>query len=261
MSKGINEIDENLIKWRNGTGVVILRKLKSIILWILSIIFIVILTIGIFILISVLQEKLLVPKDYIMWIFRYPVSRLIFIYEFFIILGFLSIFSKNLRETKEIKDTSKNNSFLKWNKKLVLITFVTFNIVLLYTIITAVTVITNNKIINYSFLYPNGKEYSYNDIAKIQTGVYGKKRNILFRHTKGDFFYILELKNGTKIDLTDVGGVKNDIDERFIIEKIDIKLVHMGIPKESSMQNFKYCTEDLDKIYTDKIKNIIKNTR
>ncbi|XRG80158.1 hypothetical protein V5E38_07590 [Rossellomorea sp. GAMAL-10_SWC] len=91
--------------------------------------------------------------------------------------------------------------------------------------------------------------------------MYGKKRNILFRHTKGEFFYIFELKNGTKIDLTEVGGVKNEIDERFIIEKIDIKLVHIGIPKESSMQNFKYCTEDLDKIYTDKIRNILKNTR
>jgi len=135
---------------------------------------------------------------------------------------------------------------------------------MLYTIITAVTVITNNKIINYSFLYPNGKEYSYSDISKINTGVYGKKRNILFRHTKGEFFYILEFKNGTKIDLTEVGGVggvKNEVDERFIIEKLDIKLVNMGIPKESSMQNFKYCTEDLDKIYTDKIRNILKNTK
>ncbi|MFF2878563.1 hypothetical protein ACFVR2_19810 [Gottfriedia sp. NPDC057991] len=238
-----------------------MKKLKAIILWILLIIFIVILTIGIMFLISVIQEKLLVPKDYIMWIFKYPVSRLVFVYELYIILGLPYIFSKNLRKSIGIADRSKKISFLKRNKKVVLITFVTLNILLLYTIITAVTVITNNKIINYSFLYPNGKEYSYNDISKIKTGVYGKKRNILFRHTKGEFFYILELKNGTKIDLTEVGGVKNEIDERFIIEKIDIKLVRMGIPKESSMQNFKYCTEDLDKIYTDKIRNILKNTR
>jgi hypothetical protein len=34
----------------------------------------------------------------------------------------------------------------------------------------------------------------------------------------------------------------------------------MRINKISSMDNFEYCTEHLDKMYTDKIRNILLNT-
>ena len=55
--------------------------------------------------------------------------------------------------------------------------------------------------------------------------------------------------------------VINGEDERFIIEKLDIQYVNMGIHKVSSIDNFEYCTEDLDKIYTDKIRNILLNIK
>lgn len=229
-----------------------LKKLKSII----SFITIIILTIGIYILIVAIQEKLFVPQEYIMWIFKYPANRLVFIYIFYLIFGFFYIFFMDFR--KWLGTTFKSS------KRKLLSIFIIFNIVLFYIVISSVTVITNNKIIDYSFHSSEGREYSYNDVVKINTGVYGKKKLYLpsfFAHySKGDFFYIIELEDGTKIDLAELGGVKNDEHPYFIIEELDIQFVKMDIPKVLSMENFKYSTEHLDKVYTDKIRNILENT-
>ncbi|MCY6354941.1 hypothetical protein [Clostridium sp. ZS2-4] len=234
-----------------------MKKLKAIIILILSLICIIILSVGSFVLIGAIQAKLFLPKEYIMWIFKSPSLRLVFIYEWYIIFGFAYIFSKDLRAFILWVINSKQ-SFIKRHKMSFIFTFVILNIVLMYTILYNVTVITNNKIINYTFLSPQGKEYGYNDIVKIDTGVYGKKQ---YTHSKGDFYYIIQLNDGTKIDLTEMGGAKNDDDPRFIIEKLDSQYVNMGISKVSSMDNFEYCTKHLDKIYTDKIRNILVNIK
>jgi hypothetical protein len=197
-----------------------------------------------------------------MWIFKYPASRLIFIYQLYLIFGFFYIFHKDFIKTSfGIERNRAKNSIFKRYKKLFLSTFITFNIVLTYAIIISVTVITNHKIIDHSFFTPQGKEYSYTDVVKIDTGVYGKKLYFPFTHAKGEFFYVIELNDGTRIDLNEIGGAKKDVDHRSIIEELDIELVNMGIPKESSMKNFEYATEHLDEIYTDKIRNILENTK
>jgi hypothetical protein len=59
----------------------------------------------------------------------------------------------------------------------------------------------------------------------------------------------------------DVRGTKQDVDERFIIEKLDTQFVNIGIHKVSSMENFEYSKKNLAKIYTDKIRNILENTK
>lgn len=177
------------------------------------------------------------------------------IFEIYLFIGFFYLFNKDLSEIW------RNGRLFKKYRKLVIAAFFTFNVVLIYTIISAVAVITHDKIIDYSFLSPQGREYSLVEIVKINTGVYGKGRPSLFKHSKGDFFYIIELNDGTKIDLTQVGGVKNDEDERFVIEKLDIQFVNMGIPKESSMKNFEYSKKGLAKVYTDKIRNILENMK
>ncbi|WP_026568507.1 hypothetical protein [Bacillus sp. UNC41MFS5] len=232
-----------------------MKLLKEVILRVLAIIALFLISIGIFILLSIIQETVFVPKDYIIWIFKRPYSGLVIVYEIYLIGLFFYVFYKDLR------DTWRNGRLFKKYRKPVLTAFITFNIVLLYTITSAVAVVTKDKIINYSFFSPQGREYSYNDIVKIKTGVYSKGRPSLFKQSKGDFFYTIELNDGTKIDLTDVGGVKNDEDERFVIEKLDRQLVNMDIQKESSMKNFEYTKKDLAKIYTDKIRNILENTK
>ncbi|NHM32915.1 hypothetical protein [Neobacillus terrae] len=159
---------------------------------------------------------------------------------------------------QEFFNGSKGQIFKKYRKELLSV-FLIINILLFYLIVTDVAVVTKKKIIVFSFHYPQGREYSYCDIKKISTGIYGKKEFLPKFHSKGDFFYIIELKNGQKIDLADVGGVNHDKDERFVIEDLDKKLVKMNIPKEASMRNFQYAEKELAKIYTDKIESIIKN--
>jgi hypothetical protein len=225
------------------------KRLLRFIYVLLSFIIIFIVTIAIFAFIQWLQAKLFVPKNYIMWVVKPPVSRFVFIYEIYLFFGYFYFFKKDFKEAFLC--------FYKRNRNKFLLIFTIVNIVLLYAVLANVTVITNSKIIDYSFLTPQGKVYRYSDIVKINTGVYGKGQ--ILGHSKGDFYYIVEFKDGKKVDwANNIGAAKNDIDERFVLDKLDKRLVNMGIPKKSSMANFKYTIKSLDKIYTDKIKSILK---
>lgn len=228
-----------------------MKKLKSIVGIILIAIISLILTLGIFVLTSIIQTKLFVPEDYMIWILKSPYSRLGLVFQYLITFILFDIFNK---EGKFF--TSWLNSSMKKYKKPLILTFLLLNIILIYTIIFNVTVIADNKIIDYRFLSPRGNEYTFNDIKEINTGVYGKEG---ITYSKGDFYYIVELNDGVKIDLAEIGGTKNDEDHRFIIEKLDIQYVNMGISKISSMDNFEYSSEHLDTIYTDRIRNILEN--
>lgn len=63
-----------------------------------------------------------------------------------------------------------------------------------------------------------------------------------------------------ELHLNRVGGTKDDEHDFFVIRRIDDKLVNRGTLKVSSMENFELTTKDLDKIYTDKIQDILQNT-
>ncbi len=236
-----------------------MKILKKIVLWLFFIIAIFILTISFFALISAIQRKMFLHEEYILWIFKSPFSSLIFIYELYFVLGFSYIFSKDLRWIiKEV--VNSKNGFIKRHKIIFISVFTVLNIVLIYTILFNVTVIGSNKIINYTFLSPSGKEYTYKDIVKIEAGIYGKKQSFPSIQSKGDFYYIIQLNDGVRIDLNnEVGGTKDNGDPRFVLEKLDKEYVDMGIPKVASMKNFEYTTKNLDKIYSDKIKNILEN--
>lgn len=130
----------------------ILKLSSRIVLWILSFIGIIILFCGFEYLIGVIQAKLFLPKEYIMWVVKYPFSYLIFIYEVYTILAFIYIFNKNLRGVVNFR-----KSFIKKHK----IPFITFNLVVFYVLLYNVAVVTSNKIIDYTALSPLGKQYSY----------------------------------------------------------------------------------------------------
>lgn len=242
-----------------------MKVFKAIIFGILSLVGTVILILGSLSLILAIQSKLFLPHEYIMSVFKYPISNLLFVY---IMLGFYYITDKLFHILN--KDSKKNSNSKRFfpnnNKKPFLTTFVILNIVLIYAILVNVTVITNNKIIDHTFLSPQGIEYGFNDIIKIDTGVYGKTKHSVFPHySKGDFYYIIQLNNGTKINLIDEFPVTNFDDPAYhlysSIEKLDTQYINMVIPKISSMDNFKYCTQNLDKIYTQKIQNILLNVK
>lgn len=238
-----------------------MRILKKLVFWLLFIIAIFILTISFFALIGAIQRKMFFHEGYVLWIFKTPFSSLIFIYEFYFIFGFSYIFSKNFRwVVKEV--VNSKNDFIRRYKTILIPAFTVLNIVLIYTILFNVTAIGSDKIINYTFSSPKGKEYTYKDIVKIEAGIHGEKKSFPSLQSKGDFYYIIQLNDGIKIDLNnEVSGTKDNEDPRFVIEKLDKEYVDMGISKVASMKNFEYTTKSLDKIYTDKIKNILENIK
>lgn len=180
-----------------------MKVFKAIIFGILSLVGTVILILGSLSLILAIQSKLFLPHEYIMSVFKYhkyPISILLFGYIMFVFQYVIDkiyhIFNKDLR-----RNINSEKSFINNHKITFLTTFVLLNIVLIYAILVNVTVITNNKIIDHTFLAPQGIEYGFNNIVKIDTGVYGKIQYSTFPHySKGDFYYIIQLNNGTKIN-------------------------------------------------------------
>jgi hypothetical protein len=222
-------------------------KISKIVFWVLSLIFAIVFFLGIMILLSFIQQKLFLPPDYIMWTSNYPISRLVFLFELYLIpLFFKQSFIVQL---------------VRRHKKL----FVFANLILIYALMLNVSVITNNSIINHTFLLPKGKVYHYTDIVRIDTGVYEKKQYLpfvnLFTHSKGEFYYILTLKDGITIDLNDVGRTIDDKDVYEVFEEIDKSLVDRGITKTSNVESFQYFDKNIAKVYADRIEHILTNLK
>jgi hypothetical protein len=244
-------------------GVVKMKIIKPIIFIVFSFIALIVLPIVIFILIALIQSIIFTPNNYEIWVVKNPINRLPLIYQVYVILILFYVSKKVFfNPSKTVNTPSKRNIFTKKKKRVILSIFAILNIFLIYTIIFNVTVITKNKIVNYSFFSPLGKVYGYHDIVKINAGIYGKAFYFPFTHSEGEFFYNIELHDGTKINLNEEGGAMgNDADYYSIIENLDKQFVNMDIPKVSSMQNFVYATQSLDKTYTDEIRRILENTR
>lgn len=224
---------------------ILVKGLLRILLLILA----VVLFIGVLFLLSLIQGKVFLPREYILWTFNYPVSRLIFIFELYLVV-FL-VFKGCLLAFL---------SFAKRNKKWFYPTFALANLVLIYALLFNVSVITKNSIVDHTFLIPQGKVYRYSDIASIDTGVYGRKLSLPFTHSTGEFYYTLTLKDGVTVNLNDsVGGTKNDQDVYEVFEELDDTFVNMGIKKTASMDNLELLEKHLDKKYSDRIKNVLTN--
>ncbi|MGD6781434.1 MULTISPECIES: hypothetical protein [Bacillaceae] len=221
-----------------------------VLVYILGSILVLILSFFIFLLIGYLQYTLFVPNDYVLWVFKYPYSRFIIVIVFYLFLVFFYFFFKKNRG--KVSATKKRKNI--WTA------FIILNIIGFYIIFTSVTVVTEEKIIDHSFLHPQGEEYDFKDIVKIEAGVRGNRYYFPFTHNRGDFYYKIQLMNGKIIDLNDeASGYDEENDHpTFVLNKLDARLVDMGITKESSMDNFHYTTESLDRMYTDQIKNILE---
>jgi hypothetical protein len=58
---------------------------------------VIILSAGIFAVISFIQEKLFIPNNSLIWYIKPPASRLVFIYEIYLIFGVFLLLSKDLK--------------------------------------------------------------------------------------------------------------------------------------------------------------------
>ena len=198
-----------------------------------------VLTVGLGALIWFLQLRLIVQDDYLIYIFKYPYLAIIFLFEIQFIIIFFGFILKEQYNIFHL--------FKKHYIKVVLANWVAF-----YLCITGISVITDNGIKDYSFYNVNGTQYSFDDVKYIDTGFQGERA---FLTRKGDFYYVLALENGMKINLDECSAESNDTYSE--IEKIDKKLMDMGIQKFSSDKYIEKC--DLDKDIVDQFKRIIEN--
>ena len=106
----------------------------------LRIVLVFVLTIALFAFLSFIQEKLFLPEDYIICVVKSPASWLPLLFELYFIILFF-------RRTELL-------SFVKKHKKLFYPCFIVLNLILIYAFLFNVTVITSNKIIDYTFFSP-----------------------------------------------------------------------------------------------------------
>jgi hypothetical protein len=190
------------------------------------------------------QNQLFVPKDFLICTFNSPMRSLIFVIYILLDLFIYSLWKLLFK---------KNNENYRFKKKC-RITISIITAILIYIRITSVSIFTDEKIINHSFLHPKAQVYTYKDITSVQAGIYGNR--IPFVRYKGDFYYIITLKDGIKINLMDIGVEKSD-DSYSQVERIDKIIMSFGAKKESSAENIKLMK--LDKVYIDRFKRIIEN--
>lgn len=219
----------------------VLRKISTILLLVIAILFFDILCA---IVLSFIQQLLFVPKSYLICTFDSPEKYLVFvlllIVDVFVYLLWRRLFDKD----------SRPNRFKKKYWSIVAV----FIVLTLYMQITSISVFTDKEIIRHSFYHPFAEEYTYKDIVSVDTGAYGDY--IPHIRQKGDFYYIIRFKDGTTINLMDIGDESSD-DTYSQVEHIDKIVMSYGAKKVSSENNIQF--SNLDKIYIDRFKRIIEN--
>lgn len=226
------------------------KKVKGAFSVFITSIFIIILTISIFVGIGALQETIFVPKDYLMFMFKPPYSYFVFFFEIELMAILVS------RIYKRVKNVDLKWTMELWDfaKKHIIVTIL-LNVLLLYMCITGITVVTENKITDYNFYNPMGKEYSYSDISKVEAGFKGKKLGI-FPKNAGDFYYIVTFKDGKEINFYQASSSFEDT--YLELEIFDKLIVDNGrAEKIASKENYELC--DFDQRYVDRFLRIIDN--
>lgn len=198
-------------------------------------------------------SSLLKSKESIFWVAGERFN-LLFLFEGILILYFPSLMQL-LRKKKYKTVNLKMQKIVKYLWGL----FVCIISILIYIIVTDSTYITNEHIVHRSFLNPTGTIYTYQEVNKIETGFYGKKR--FLGSSKGTFYYCITLKDGTRIDLNNQISVDTDKIEDYEtykeIENVDNKMMHLGIEKISSTESIEF--NHLDERYKKRFLRIINN--
>ena len=163
----------------------LLSYIISFIFYILLIAVLVIVFLAFYIGISLIQEKLFTKGEYIIYLTKYPYSYLVFV---IMVLVAIKIGMMMLKKEKLFSKEKELSLWRKFDKFLMLAI-----IPLIYIVVTSVVVVTEEGIYDYSFYNLKGDKYTFSDVEYVNTGFVDYGRN------KGEFFYNIELKNGTKL--------------------------------------------------------------
>lgn len=233
----------------------VLKLLGKSLVFILSLILAVVLTMMLFLVMSKLQEALLLPGDYLYWILKAPYSYLFLFWEIEIIALFSFVLSRNFRSAATYVAARLSQLFRNWRPH-AKGALAVLNALVLYLMLVNISVLTAEGITDHSTFKPQGVFIPYESIVSIDAGVSGVKReNLSFQ---GEFYYKVTLSDGRVLNLADMGGSSTEEDFRFVLDRLDEKLRTYGIPKKTSLENLPHLTESLDPIYVDAIGKILR---
>ena len=225
----------------------LLSHIMSFIFYILLIAVAVIAFLIFYIGISLIQEKLFIKGEYIIYLIKYPYSYLLFVIMIIVASKIGVIISKK----EKLSSKDQELSLLRKFDKFVMLAIIP----LIYIVLTSVVVVTEEGIYDYSFYNLKGDKYTFSDVEYVNTGFVDSGRN------KGEFFYNIELKNGTKLKLAHPSMTQpsETYDDDSWQEYVDIDeyIMNSGAKKDSSEKGSKYV--QMDKIYVDKLLNVIRN--
>lgn len=225
----------------------LLSYIISFIFYILLIAVLVIAFLAFYIGISLIQEKLFTKGEYIIYLIKYPYSYLVFV---IMVLVAIKIGMMMLKKEKLFSKEKELSLWRKFDKFLMLAI-----IPLIYIVVTSVVVVTEEGIYDYSFYNLKGDKYTFSDVEYVNTGFVDYGRN------KGEFFYNIELKNGTKLRLAypSMHQLSEKYEDDTWQEYVDIDeyIMNSGAKKDSSEKGSKYV--QMDKVYVDKLLKVIRN--
>ena len=230
---------------KRNTALDFVNHIVSFIFYILLIAVLVIAFLGFCMVIELLQQKLFIKEEYLIYLIKYPYSYLLFVILAIVASKIGMLFSG------EEKFFSTNKGLSLWLKfdKFMILTIIP----LIYIILTSVVVVTEDGIYDYSFYNLKGNKYSFSDVEYVNTGFVdsGKK--------KGEFFYNIEFKNGKKLRLAypslATPSEKYDSWQEYV--DIDEYIMNSGAKKDSNEEGSKYVK--MDKIYVDKLLHVVRN--
>lgn len=226
-----------------------MKVIKRMILLILVLIGMVVFNILMMAMLLILQELILVPKDYLIWTVNSPTYPLVFI-----LIGLLDTYILLTlgRFIKLFKSPFSDKVLLLMNTHKKAMGFV--GLVILYIVFFNVTSVTETEIMHRTFYNPIGTGYEYSDVRTVETGVHLDTKR--FSNHERTFYYIINLQDGTRVDLNGSGGEKGD-DSYGMIEYVDEKLMNMNVKKVSSLNHIEGVA--LDQYYIDRFIRIIEN--
>ncbi|MCC5912228.1 MAG: hypothetical protein JJT76_17575 [Clostridiaceae bacterium] len=202
--------------------------------------------------IGTVQSFVFVPEDFIMWTVGGSTPVLA--------LGSFSLFLIYLTNRKKINSFIRVSKVVKRHQKTIIAILLGFFIITGYYMFTNVSVISSDKIVTHGFFHPQGREYSLSDIEALHTGLYN--RTIPFTpRQKGEFYYIVELKDGNKINLAEVGGIEDNEDSWLTFMELDQLFTELDVVKTVDAKDFDLHLTNLAPIYRDRIQNIFDNVK
>ncbi len=220
----------------------------------------IIITLMAFVGITVLQEKVFLPED---WLFCEMDPRLMVLFIVTLMIPILMVLAQGANYLDRSGKWDSGKYAFDWayelcrHKRIVLVLwFLCF-----YVCFTSITYVTPNEIVRHTPLNPVGTKYAYHEVEKIEARFGNKSISFFDYKRKGNFSYTIWLDGKKTIFL---GGSSNDKISRYEdtyleTEEFDQALVKLGIPKEGDATYHTHC--DMDKRYVDRLVRVVENGR